>query len=481
MIRYFSILALIAGSASSSDLEMKAIINTGVDEIILGQGVDMEIEFSNGGPKTIVLDSTEANNFVIEVFYNGNPVDKTKYGRLIFSYHGRMHPNPPTFVSPNEPSKLDTPIPLSRAFDLSMEGSYKVRVKYSNSAHDKSAQCDRDFSIISLEEFNSRNVRGNKIRERNQIRKDGNATQVTTAPFEAPDNNSPHALNVISSPIKFSLGSSPIRVVYNNKSETDPWDVSKPDTCARLMVYVSHDDHTELYVLNQIFHMIHRKDLSRIAVGPKDQLFQIKPGTTFEFPLDIYTIPIDWQPGVYELWLRDDNAKLGSNKIKFRLEANEASIPILTKMASDEIDEKKAIQLHLREIRRNFALTWLAKNLDLHVLPITDNDTTPVVEAKLAQNRHFIDEFLQKWPMQKDAPETKALFESLNRGVPINSLPDPTALWNQINPNKNNTAVKPPAPPTSAAPKTEPVKPPAPPPAAPPEKPVKPPTAPNDF
>ncbi len=481
MIRYFCILALIASSASPSDLEMKAVINTGVDEIILGQGVDMEIEFSNGGPKTIVLDSTEANNFVIEVFYNGNPVDKTKYGRLIFSSHGRIHPNPPTFVSPNEPSKLDTPIPLSRAFDLSLEGYYKVRVKYSNSAHDKSAQCDCVFTVISLAEFNSRNVRGNKIRERNQIPKDRSATQVTTAPFEVPDANSSHSINVISSTIKFSLGSSPIRVAYNNKSETDPWDISKPDTCARLMMYVSHNDSTDLYILNQSFHMILRKDLSRIAVGPKDQLFQIKPGTTFEFPLDLCTIPIDWQPGVYELWLRDDNAKLGSNKIKFRLEANEYSIPLLTKMASDEIDEKKAIQFHLREIRRNFALAWLAKNFDLHVLPITDDDTTPVVEAKLAQNRHFIDEFLQKWPMQKDAPETKALFESLNRGVPIKSLPDPTALWNQINPNNNTPAVKPPAPPAPAVPDKDAAKPPAPTPAIPPEKPVKPPTAPNDF
>ncbi len=458
----------------SADFEMKVSINTGTYEIIFGEPINAEIAFVNNGKENIVLQSAELHEFRVEVMTNGVKVDMTRFGHQLLGEQDEPHPPPPIFISPGETVKLSPPLPLSRAFDLSVVGAYKIRVTYNSGGH--STRCEADISIISPEEFARRNANGNNIRERNQMRRDRNAATVKSVPFDEPDKNFPHAINVSSTVEKFSLGSSPIRIVYNNKSETDPWITPKPDTCARLIVYVTQGDMTDLYVLNQSFHMILRKDLSRIAVGPKDQLFQIKPGTTFEFPLDICTIPIDWKPGVYELWLRDDNAKLGSNKIKFRLEANEYSIPLLTKMASDEIDEKKAIQFHLREIRRNFALTWLAKNFSLHVLPITDDDTTPVVEAKLAQNRNFINEFLQKWPTRKDSEETKSLFYLLNSNLPAKTHPDPTALWNQINPNKNNPAVKPPAPP-APTPKVDPAKPPAP----PPEKPVKPPTAPNDF
>jgi len=203
----------------------------------------------------------------------------------------------------------------------------------------------------------------------------------------------------------------------------------------------------------------------------------IAAGESRDFPLDIYTIPADWQPGEYEIWVHNDLEDLGSNKIRFRLEANADSVSHLLRMAEAESTSPDPLENHHIDIRREFAINWLRKNFpDLILNPITDLDTQEVVEAKYKQNHKFAGEFREKWKERKDSPETKMLFAALNSDVRTEApgLTPPVVKPIEAIKNGPKPPVIPPVlPPPFKDINKEPVKPPAPPETKKEEKPVQ--------
>ena len=403
----------------AADLELKISINAGAREVLDGDAVEMSVELLNSGRNNLMLEPINPRQFLIEISNGERRIEKTNFGQSFFAKNRKdLGPHPSEIILPGE--SLKQSIPLSRTFDLTSEGLYKIKVTYDDLRDGPRAQAQSSFVIVSRDEALRRESKVNRSRERRAEREQtfpGQPISVET-PFIEPDKESPHVIALTSSIERFSLGSSPIRIAYANKSETDKWLTLKPDTAAKIDICVSNAGKTQMCRMNEVFSMVIRKNLSKIFVGPREQPVQIQPGTFFEFALDLYSIPMDWQPGVYELWIRDEKEKLGSNKLKFRLEADTNTVAILTRMAVQETDAKSAIENHNREIRRNFALNWLAKTFDdLKVNPITDRDNQAVLDAKMEQNRFFIDEFMAKWPTRKDSAEIKTLFQVLNSSV----------------------------------------------------------------
>jgi hypothetical protein len=313
-------------------------------------------------------------------------------------------------------------IELSKCFDFSLLGRYTIKIKF-DTGTEGVVETTCHLTIVSSAVIFDRKHLAERTEFDHRHSDVGTIADIISkggpeVPYAEPDRDARHVITVTSSVEKLNLGSSPLRIVYVNNSETDAWVLEKPDTCGKIVVYVSCNQWSDRFARNVTFAKVDRGTVKKFMIGAREQKMQIKPGLSYEFALDLYSMPFAWEPGVYEMWVYDNTEKVGSSKLKFRLEATADTVPLLTRMATLETDSKEPYENHRREIRRNFALNWLAKTFDdLKVNPITDRDNQAVLDAKMEQNRFFIDEFMAKWPTRKDSAEIKTLFQVLNSSI----------------------------------------------------------------
>ncbi|HLX61865.1 MAG TPA: hypothetical protein VKX17_11330 [Planctomycetota bacterium] len=441
-------LIIFSDLAHAVELALTSSVNTGSAECIQGESIELCVELRNESSASVTTRALIASDLVIEVSILGlsgkvKLISKTNLGRQFFAA-GDFVIRPPLPISIGAGQSVKETISLSSCFDLSLQGRYTVAVKF-DSGTSGVIESTCNFTVITRAVAKERSDKVARSKARMlELDLSGMARQLEKGgveiPFSEREKNVPHAINVTSGITKFALGSSPIQVSYANISETDAWVLKKPNTCGDILISVSCRQWNDRHMPNALFAKVNRKNVHKFLISARDEQMQIKPGTSHEFALDIYSMPMDWQPGVYELWIYDNGEKLFSNKIKFRLEANTNSIPLLTRMAMLETDSKDPYENHRREIKRDFALKWLSATFDdVMVNPITDRDNQQVYDAKMEQNIYFLNQFLDKWPERSKTRETEALFQVLNSDAKVK--PDLESMKKAIEAGRN--ALKP--------------------------------------
>ncbi|HLX64275.1 MAG TPA: hypothetical protein VKX17_23585 [Planctomycetota bacterium] len=405
-------------SADGIEISATFVSNSGV--IVEGEPIDMLIKIKNGTGNVITAFPMLPFETVDIKLVNSkkNEIVKTNYGKSLVGLEdtGREMKKPMVL---NPGQSVEDRVPLWRIFDISMPGVYDVNLKYIYATR-QSVECDIPLTIMTESALISRNQIQAIKEKREAEQRQPLVPKGKDVDYTAPPKDAPHSLTIKSSIDKFALGSSPVRVTYANNSSAG-WTLVMPEIVSSSIVHYSalrNPDKKDRYAPNApYFGIVRRANMQKLLVASPQPKIELKPGESTEFALDIYSVPADWQPGEYELWIHNDAESIGSNKIKFKLDVNSDSVAYLLEMADKEPDSKDPLENHHQQMRYDFAVNWLIKTFpDLPLNPITDRDAQNVVDAKYEQNHHFIAEFREKWKTRKDTPEIKALFEKLNAG-----------------------------------------------------------------
>lgn len=201
----------------------------------------------------------------------------------------------------------------------------------------------------------------------------------------------------------------------------EAWHLQKPDQAQHVFLHYKVKKTVEVtgkYPLGQVVVLPRTgKDGQQIiayAAPPRVEIV-IKSGESYTFPIIVApTSGAISQPGIWELWLEDEEQHLTSNQLTFTVRFTPESIPLLLSIA--EGDENSTPLLAwardwLRQIKPDFSF----------MLPNFGKETKEETTSRHVENKKALTAFREYWGKEKDSDVVKQLFSHINESVHVPS------------------------------------------------------------